>query len=349
MSERDPPTDRFDEEESATSEGGESTDSWADSTDEPSSTRRLSERFPDGVPEVRSPGWLTRRRTFVLVVILVVAALTIPGALLGPPAEDPPETPAAYSTEALAIETVESQGAVADEVTQQPPFTVVIDRSHANRFQTEDLNPLFEGIVAAGGEIVFHDRGLIEHELEDADALVVVDPAAEFSDDDVAAVDEFTDRGGHVLLLGQPNRQSIGILGGVSTDRSLMHPLASELGVGFGTDFLYDHADNDGNYRHVFATPTDEADDAYVEGVDRTTVYTGTTVHADGGTAILTTPETTQRSGTGETGEHAVVVVTDDGTTMAAGDASFLRTGRHGVADNEVFIARMVEFLADGG
>lgn len=161
-------------------------------------------------------------------------------------------------------------------------------------------------------------------------------------------MDDFTDDGGRVLLVAEPTRQEVGLVGGQFTSRSRTSALASRLGVGFGTDYLYDQSANDGNYRHVFATPATGGDDPLVRDVERTTAYTATTVHVADGRAVLTTVETTRRSGSGRPGEYAVVATTDGGETIAVGDLSFMRTGRHGVADNEVFIARLVEHLAGG-
>jgi hypothetical protein len=114
-------------------------------------------------------------------------------------------------------------------------------------------------------------------------------------------------------------------------------------GVSFDTRYLYNMETNDGNYKNVIATPGSEAD---LDGVNRTTLYTGTTVSAPTGTDLLVTTERTHLSDGGPADRYPVAVET--GNVIALGDRDILRDSRYTVADNEDFLAYVVEFLAGG-
>jgi hypothetical protein len=227
---------------------------------------------------------------------------------------------------------------------------VLFDRTHSNRFADEDIAPLVRAVDDAGGEVRF--TGIttgFESSLEQADVLVVVDPGVRYSAAHVEAIEEFVDNGGRLLMLGEPNRRSIEVTGfsvQLVTDRSKLSSLGTTFGVSFGTEYLYDMENNDGNFKDVLTGPTEGSGADAVEGVDQVSMYTAAPVRTNQGTVLLRTAPTAESDGDTLERGYPVAVTAANGDVMAVGDKTFVSEQFHTVADNEVFVARMVEFMA---
>lgn len=294
------------------------------------------------------PSRLGRLVAFVGIVLTIVAGAAIAGAVLSPPAPTFGETEGyEYDVETLQTEIAPAEGEV--DVDVHVDGVLLIDDAHRNRFEPEELRALTAAATEAGFEIRYMDSTAdVESELDRADAFVVVDPATEYDNETADAVEEFVEDDGRLLVLAEPNRGDVVqvdlLAAEVVTVRSETTALASRFGISFGSEYLYNVAENDGNHQNVYATPTEET--AFDRDVDRTVLSTATHVEARNGTPLLTTVEGTQRSGTRTEAEYAVAV--RDGNVLAVSDTTFLEPDRHVVADNEKFVAEIVEFLAGG-
>lgn len=286
--------------------------------------------------------WRARAIVFVLVAVLVALLVGFVASVSPPGTSDTGVAyPNASDTMPDVVEASDDtagEGTVGDE-----RRVVVIDDSHANRYDEDDLRPLLDAF-GASHEVVFttDTRGDLQASLARADAYVVIDPAVPHSDDEVDRVDEFVADGGRLVLLGEPTRigVSAGPVGGLRDIRSRLGPLASQFGVRFGTDYLYDQVNNDGNYKRVLAEGRDDLDG------ERAALYTATTVSAPGGTPLLVTAETARLSARSDAREHPVAVRT--GEVMAVGDSTFLTGGKSVVADNERLVRTIAAFAVDG-
>lgn len=220
---------------------------------------------------------------------------------------------------------------------------VLIDRGHSNGVGRSELRPLVDGFVAVGQTVRFHESNDdLDDQLAEATAFVTMTPGDEFERDEVDAVTDFTDRGGRVFIVGEPDR--IQAQGPFAQRRSdALTTLGGAFDISFDTRYLYNMGTNDGNYKNVIAAPSP---DAGLEGVNRTAVYTGTAVTAPSGTELLVSTEGTHLSDGGPAGRYPIAVETEN--AIALGDRDMLRDSRYTVADNEVFIAHVVEFLAGG-
>lgn len=285
----------------------------------------------------------------VLVAGVVVLAAVVAGSLATPPAAVPPGADhPEYASEEIAVDRLENEG------TPDPSGdvgTVVFDRSENNRFDREDVAPLTDAITRAGGEVRFTEthNGLATT-LFEADVLVVVDPASRYDGEDLDALEQFLDDGGKVVIFGEPNRKVIqqrqfGI--GLSTRRSQLTTLGSKLGITFDTQYLYDQQHNDGNFKNVLAGPPDGQNHDLVEGVEDVAMYTATSVSATDGEVLLRTASSAKQDGTAREEGYPVAVVNDRDDVLAVGDKTFLQPQYASVGDNDVFIARIVEFMAD--
>lgn len=283
-------------------------------------------------------------------VVLVVVGLAGVGTLLAPtggggvaPAPDQPEwQPANVDPQRLpAAGSADPRGDVG---------VVLIDRTHDNRFEKEDVVPLVAAVDAAGGDVRYTDsRSGLESGLQDADVLVIIDPTRRYDAEETRAIERFVDDGGRVLLAGEPNRRYVsqsGFAVSLATRRSNFGAVASAFGVTFGSEYVYDMETNDGNFKDVVVAPPPGTDADVVDGVDRVTMYTAAAVSVNRGTVLLTTAPTAERGVDDGSQRYPVAVIAADGAVLAVGDTTFFGATYDAVADNELFIARIVEFMA---
>lgn len=286
---------------------------------------------------------LVRVGVFVGVVVVVALVFGVIAALGGP--SGPRDTAVAYpnASDMVPIQAEAADDSLGEAPVGGEPRVVLIDDSHANRIDEDDLRPIFESL-GADHEVMYTTdaRGDLQASLAAADAYVVADPAIAHTDEEVDEVGAFVENGGRVVLLGEPTRVGVGgVFGGTLLDiRSNVGDLGTRLGVSFETDYLYDDVNNEGNYKRVFADGRGP-----LEG-SRAAFYTATSVRAEGGTPLLVTPETTRLSQESEARGHTVAVRT--GNVMAVGDSTFLTGGKSIVADNERLVRAIAEFAVGG-
>jgi hypothetical protein len=128
--------------------------------------------------------------------------------------------------------------------------------------------------------------------------------------------------------------------------QSQLTPLSATYGVDVGTDYLFNMEENANNFQYVYATP--EGDGPLTDGVERVVLPQPTrlTVDDDDATASLTAIEGTRLGSTRTADTYAVAA--RNGNVTALADSSFLSPDFHTVADNEVLLGNVVEFLTSG-
>lgn len=272
--------------------------------------------------------------TVVVVVAVAAGAGAVSGAFDEPPARldldefDPAETVVTPSPRT---------GEVAADV-GRPGGTVLVDDGHGNRFTRASIEPIVGTLAAAGWEVQFYTEGDLLTQLRDVDAFLVVDPATEYLEGDVDDVQEFTRNGGRLVVLAEPTR-----IGSRGAEESAVTSLASAYGVSVDTRYLYQLEGGGASYKHVVAAGEQNGPAA---DVAEARLYIAGAVDARGGTTLLRTAPGTHKSSSDDTGAYPVAVQRDD--ALVVGDASFAAASRFAVADNEAFVAYVVEFLAGG-
>ena len=298
---------------------------------------------------VGAGGWAKRLVALVAAAGLVVATVA-GGAVLASTANDDPETePMAvpeYQPENVTVDAIPARGDVRPDRSETTGSgTVVVDAGHGNRFDRATLEPIVRGLTRVGYDVEYYRSGDLAAALEDAKAFVVVDPSQEYQPGDVDDVRRFTGQGGHLLVVGEPDRlrASAGFLGtSLDTQESALTALGSAYGASVGTAYLYNQERGDASYKSIETRPTD------VEGLDdvnRTTMYTAGAVRMRGGEVLLRAASGTRESSTADQSRR-YPVATRRSNVVVLGDKTFLRDDRHRVADNEAFVAYLVEFLA---
>jgi hypothetical protein len=207
--------------------------------------------------------------------------------------------------------------------------TVLIDLSHGNKFNIRDINLLLSRIIVRGYNVEYlRENYHLEEKLPGATSLVVISPESSFSADDVKAVKMFVDKGGRLLMLSEP------------TGENEINSLASDFGILFWDDYLYNLLENDGNFKYIYLT--DFAENNITKDLNRIVFYTSCSVFGNG---LIFTDNNTYSSSSGEKGRYQVAVMTEESQVLAIGDATFL-SEPYNALDNNRLIYNIADFLA---
>lgn len=207
--------------------------------------------------------------------------------------------------------------------------TVLIDLSHENEFNMGDINLLLSRIIVRGYNIEYlREDDHLEEKLPGAASLLVISPKSSFLTKDVKAIKMFVDKGGILLMLSEP------------TDENEINSLASEFGILFWDDYLYNLKENDGNFKYIYLT--DFAENNITKDLNRIVFYTSCSVFGNG---LIFTDNNSYSSSSGEKGRYSVAVMTEDSQVLAIGDATFL-SEPYNALDNNKLINNIADFLA---
>jgi hypothetical protein len=234
---------------------------------------------------------------------------------------------------------------------------VIIDLSHTNNLKVNDLAPLWDRLEARNTSIELFDEAdtSLKSQLHRATALVVIAPTARYSAEEREAIADFVEDGGRLLLAADPTRPVPAEEGDeLLTDMfSLFFPtsavpainsLANAFGVVFYDDYLYNLADNEGNYRNVkFTTFGDEH--PITKNLDTVVLFSAHSLRSDGLSLIIGDEETHSPVRSGEIDLTAVTLTTDE-RVLALGDITFLTAPYHTIGDNDRFLSHIADWLA---
>ncbi len=232
---------------------------------------------------------------------------------------------------------------------------VVIDLGHENNLEVDDLTPLRDRLVARGAEVEEYDgyTTALDAQLRGAMALVVAAPTYEFAEWEVEAVVDFVEKGGRVLLAGDPTRPVAPL--GEEYDIDLydvlypesavpaMNSLADSLGVVYFDDYLYNLVDNEGNFRNV-SFSLEESDPTLTEGVESVILFASHSLRSEGQVLLAGDANTESSLRTGES-DLAAGVLSAQGCTLALGDLTFLTAPYHTMGGNDRFLSNVADWL----
>ena len=228
--------------------------------------------------------------------------------------------------------------------------TVLIDRAHANRISDEKLSTLTNALVANGHEVEFvtqeQARGPAWNEsLRSADALVIANPNRPYTPGQLAGVDAFADAGGRVVMMSDPaSIQQFGLFGlGIQRQSNDDPALNADFGVSVRSGYLFNMFEYQQTFKSVYATP---GNGPLAAGVDRVVVRDAAAVSTADGQTALRVGERTRLSTTRRADTYGVAA--QSGDVAMIGDTDFLTPDSAYVADNEVLIGNIADFLVSG-
>lgn len=264
--------------------------------------------------------------------------------------------------EALMIPTpLDAEDESPDEVREATgSHLVLIDFAHDNFFQIPEVESLLRALSERGVSVDIvrssFESGArpVEDQLKHADAYIVIAPQTSYSKNLVAEVEDFVARGGRLLVIGDPTRGdaylgyyesdfyfSYGV-GSVTAANALLEPFH----LAFNDDYIYNLLESEGNYRNVVFKHF--AEDPMTESLTAIALYGAHSVHTRLGKAIIVGDENTSSSRRESSEAIIAAARSPDLNVLALGDLSFLSPPYDQVADNELFIERIVDFLLGG-
>lgn len=298
-------------------------------------------------------------RRAILLLLLFVVLLVAPTAVrylqfyqLGGAAE---RTMPTYDPTGVAPVPTPEAGDFVDEP-DMGDGVVLLDMAHGNQFTLNEISFLDGRLAARGFDLLPFDGGDLATTLRSANALVVIAPVLDYSEDEVLAVRNFVSRGGRLLMIGDPARFNIafaedplfGFTVSLETDKLPLNSLANAFDMVFNGDYLYNTLENEGNFRNIVVQEKSLAEDALTADVGKLAFYGAHSLQLGASaTPLLQGDDNTWSSATDRAGGLTLAASSRDGHVVALGDVNFLTAPYYAVYDNSQFIAHLADFLTD--
>ena len=228
---------------------------------------------------------------------------------------------------------------------------VLFDLSHENNLEIDDLTSLHDRLISRGVTVENRTKSgdSLEVDLRGALALVIAAPTSNFSIAEREAIAAFVEDGGRLLLAADPTRPvppEDDYLESVLFPTSaipVINSLANLFGVNYFDDYLYNLDDNEGNYRNIRLSINE---DGYplTQDIDQVVFFAAHSLQSDGIILLSGDENTLSPLRTGEKNLAAAVLTTDE-RVLALGDVTFLTPTFHTVADNELFLGNIADWL----
>jgi len=236
---------------------------------------------------------------------------------------------------------------------KQTKGVVLLDFSHANQYQSPEVQSLKEAMEKRGGLVeTLTDATLLELKLKYASAYIVISPSLAFSAAEARIVQTFVERGGRLLVFADATRGLIyyDYFSGatiVTSDASAANPLLAPFGITISNDYLYNVEENEGNFRNVFFS--DFGKDELTFGLQQVALYGTHSVKSPSGLILLRGTESTLSSiGDAHDPAEGGAALSGNGNVIAFGDFTFLSTPYQNAADNNTLIANLADFALGG-
>ncbi len=292
------------------------------------------------------------------LTLLAVAALILPALIRGlwfytGFASRPRIATPDYKSLTMPTAPVETPMAVADENVKALGGTVVADYAHTNQFQMGEVQSLKEEIERRGGKLEFNaDATLLNNSLKYASAYVIISPSVAFSSSEIHSIQEFVGRGGRLLVFTDATR---GVMyydfntGNtlLAPDVNAVNPLLANFGISVNNDYLYNLAENEGNFRNVYFNQFGK--DELTFGLKQVALYGTHSIRSDSGLILFPEADSTLSSvDDAHNAADGAAALSPDGNVAVFGDFTFLTTPYNNVADNATLIANLADFLLSG-
>jgi hypothetical protein len=232
---------------------------------------------------------------------------------------------------------------------------VLLDRSHQNDFNLSEIGYLDSRLSARGFELVPFTGGDLAGALRPVNAYVIIAPLTTFSREEVRIITDFVERGGRVLMVGDPTRFLVGfeedavsITYTIDNDDIPLNSLANAFDITYQGDYLYNTAESEGNYRNIILRQEGFGENSLMDGMMKLAFYGSHSIEVGSqGEMLLAADDNTWSSATDRPGGLALGVTSADDRVVALGDIDFLAEPYYTVYDNSRFIAQLADFLVE--
>jgi len=237
---------------------------------------------------------------------------------------------------------------------------VVLDYNHSNLYDPSEIEAFVSALTGRGAQVEYDDGyPYLSTRLKYASAYIVISPTITFSADEETLVGQFIQRGGRLIVFTDPTHgtyDSDYISGNILmvSDVNAANTLLEPFGITFASDYLYNLAKNEGNFRNVLFSKFGEDD--LTKGLSQVVLYGAHSVSAGDGKAILKGDESTFSSLTDSSESPlsgvgqglAAAALSADGSALAVGDFTFLKPPYNQVADNSLLLGAIADFALGG-
>lgn len=230
---------------------------------------------------------------------------------------------------------------------EAPGQVVLIDYAHNNQFFINEIEPFTRALTTRGAitEIYTGENFDLENHLKYASAYVIMSPLDIFSSEEIRLVGQFVASGGRLLVFTDPTR-GVAFFDFTFPDIDSANLLLSPHGIAFSGDYMYNLSDNEGNFRNVKFSQFGKH--PLTENLGMVVLYGAHSVTTSSGTALLKASSRTVSSLTDSGGNLAGMVISANGSVLAAGDFTFMTTPFFSVADNALLVEQVAEFSLGG-
>ena len=247
----------------------------------------------------------------------------------------------------VSFESVTAPLAPSRQTADQPPTQLgqgllVVDTMHSNDFEEAELAALTSRVANRGYDVDFMGGfqhldpeirlQLLEEKLRRADSLAVISPREPYLEGETALVERFVAKGGKLLLVSDPSR----------TQR--IDTLADRFGLEFQRDYLYNVAEYDQNFRHIFVR--DFQPDALTAGVESLVLDIAGSVRSSGPGLAFAGPNT-QSSLRGPAEGLYAMAWGDSRNVLGLADFTFMVTPNNSLLDNDRLVSNIAGYLTD--
>ena len=235
-----------------------------------------------------------------------------------------------------------------------PPIrqgTLLLDGAHKNAFTKQELSTFLTrvsdrgyGVEFIGGEPntfgegfrtvgVSTRLGLLRAKLRGADSLAVALPVDPYEKGEVDIIERFVKKGGKLLLVADPTRTSE------------VNSLAKRFGLTFRPDYLYSKGQYDINFQNILLG--DFLPDDITLDLTKIVFYTAGSIKSSGDGLAFT--DATTRSSMVQAAESFYPMGKgDDERVLAVYDFTFMMPPQNAVADNDLLLSNIADFLTLG-
>ena len=227
---------------------------------------------------------------------------------------------------------------------------ILLDLNHQNTYQIADVELFTRALAARGATVEYYfitdlDTRPLAERLKYADAFVLFSPYMIFEASEVTALRDFVAQGGRLLVFADAYR---GVQGysGEFPDTVSANLLLAPYGLSFTGNYVYNLAENDGNFRNVKLN--DFAENALTSGLKQVVFYGARSVNITGGEALIRGDANLRSSLNDQGGGLAVAGVDASGNVAAIGSYTFMTPPFDQAADNARLIQNLAEFALSG-
>jgi len=220
---------------------------------------------------------------------------------------------------------------------------VVLDMAHYNYVYLSEIDKLTNRLEKLGAKLEIYDGSyMLSEHLKYATSFITIAPTSAFTTFELRNIQQFVDRGGHVLVITDPTR-NYGYASSVYNSVEVSNLLLAPFEISFNDDYVYNLVTNESNFRNVIYKDIQKS--PVTEGISSVVFYSAHSLKTTQ-TVLIRGDKDTLTSINDTGGGLAVAASAAEGKVVALGDMSFIYPPYDQVADNQTLLDNLATFLS---